>query len=345
MKDQAQIIREHAERYPDMRPIDAIKLVWQSEYGAGHLVSNTESAVKRLKDESGLIALSSPSPAIENIGGGYVRLNLPASDIPAEYLVNMFAMAPKRQGEEKSFALRLDMLRSLAGEGIFSFGVSELETSISDFKPIPSHSAEYRKLYRPAYRVIDERFVSLLPILRDISSRSGKVCIAIDGRASAGKTTAGNLLSAAVGCPVFHADDYFLPPYLRNPERLAEPGGNIDYERLKKEIIDHLGEEITYTPYDCSIQSFGQTVTIPPSRINILEGSYSQHPKFKDVWNIKIFCSLPADIQRKRILIRNGKGLLARFEKEWIPMEENYFRTFNIADKADYLLDNSGDEC
>ena len=33
-------------------------------------------------------------------------------------------------------------------------------------------------------------------------------------------------------------DDYFLQPYQRTEERLAEPGGNVDYERFKEEIYD-----------------------------------------------------------------------------------------------------------
>lgn len=342
---QSDIIRSHALRYPAMRPIDAIKLVWQSEYGAGHLVSDLETAKKRLDDEISSLCGTSLSPAVEEIGGGYVRLDLNSLDIPAECLVRMFAMPPERQGDEASFKERLALLRMLASEGIFAFDAEELEEAIAIFKPIPSHSAEYRELYRPAYRVIDRRFVALLPVIRDVAARSGRVSIAIDGRAAAGKSTAGSLLSRALGSPLFHADDYFLPPALRTPERLAEPGGNIDYARLKSEIVDRLGTDIEYTPYDCSVQSLGSTCRAHASPINILEGSYSQHPEFGDAWDVRIFCTLPAEIQQKRILARNGEGMLKRFVNEWIPMEEAYFAAFNIEGKCDYLLDNSGDEC
>lgn len=36
------------------------------------------------------------------------------------------------------------------------------------------------------------------------------------------------------------ADDFFLRPEQRTPERLAEPGGNLDRERMKSEVIDRL---------------------------------------------------------------------------------------------------------
>ncbi len=345
MKDQMQTICEHAARYPAMRPIDAIKLIYQSEYGAGHLVRDLESAMNRLNNELNSVTRTSLSPTVEDIGGGYVRYYLTSDDIPGETLVRMFAMPPERKGNDGSFAARLDILRTLASEGVFSFTASELEEAIADFKPIPSHSPEYRELYRPAYRVIDKRFVPLIPILRDVASRKGKVSIAIDGRAAAGKSTTGRLLSHALGCPLFHADDYFLRPHMRTLERLCEPGGNIDYERLKQEIVDHLGQDIEYTPFDCSTMALAESVRIPPSRINILEGSYSQHPRFGDAFDIRIFCTLPSDIQRERIRVRNGERMLERFISEWIPMEERYFEAFNIAGKSHYLLDNSGIEC
>lgn len=344
MKDQMQIIREHAARYIAMRPIDAIKLVWQSEYGAGHLVTDRESALLRLQDELDSCARPSFSPAIEDIGGGYVRVDLRMTDIPPQCLVGMFAMPPERKGDGDSFAKKLNLLRTAADEGVFGFTVSELERVIADFKPIPSHSGKYRELYKPAYRVVDKRFVSLIPIIRDAVSRKGRVNIAIDGRAAAGKTTAANLLSHALGCPVFHADDYFLQPGMRTPERLCEPGGNLDRERMKHEVIDRLGCDIEYTPFDCSVQALGKSVCVPASRINIVEGSYSMHPYFGDAFDIRIFCTVDPTLQRERIRVRNGERMLERFIAEWIPMEEKYFNAFNIASKSDYLLDNGSIE-
>ena len=339
-----QIIRDHAKRYPAMRPIDAIKLIYQSEYGAGHLIKDRASALRRLSDERKDLCAAKQS-GIEEIGGGYVRLYLKDCPLSDELLLNVFSMPPERTGNDDSFANRIAILRSLVNEGIFGFTADELDRTIDSFTPIPSHSQEYREAYAPAYRVIDRRFVALIPLICDIASRKGKVNIAIDGRAASGKTTAAKLLSRALGCPVFHADDYFLPFEMKTVERLSEPGGNIHYERLKAEIIDNLGNEIEYTPYDCSTASLAAPIRVPASRINLLEGSYSQHPIFGDAFDIRIFCSVSPEIQKQRILARNGEKMLTRFVEEWIPMEEKYFETFNIADKCDYLLDNTDCGC
>ena len=69
------IFSAHFSRYPNMRPQDAVKLVYQSVYGAGHLVSDPTEASTRLKAEFA----SSPSikiPLTEEIGENRVRLYL-----------------------------------------------------------------------------------------------------------------------------------------------------------------------------------------------------------------------------------------------------------------------------
>ena len=66
-----------------------------------------------------------------------------------------------------------------------------------------------------------------------IFATRGRVCVAIDGRCASGKTTLATALAVSLGATVFHADDFFLRPEQRTAERLSEPGGNMDRERLK----------------------------------------------------------------------------------------------------------------
>lgn len=69
----------------------------------------------------------------------------------------------------------------------------------------------------------------------------GRAVAAIDGNAAAGKSTLAARIAAffAPRCSVnvFHMDDFFLPGALRTPERLAEPGGNVHYERFQDEVL------------------------------------------------------------------------------------------------------------
>lgn len=48
------------------------------------------------------------------------------------------------------------------------------------------------------------------------------------------------MLREQLNCTVFHIDDYFLRPEQRTETRLAQPGGNVDYERFAEEILNPL---------------------------------------------------------------------------------------------------------
>lgn len=42
------ILDYHAKKYPLMRPADAVKLLYQNEFGIGHLISDTTHFLERL---------------------------------------------------------------------------------------------------------------------------------------------------------------------------------------------------------------------------------------------------------------------------------------------------------
>ena len=165
------------------------------------------------------------------------------------------------------------------------------------------------------------------------------VILAIDGSAAAGKSTLAHQLGNLWDCNVFHMDDFFLRPEQRTPERLAEPGGNVDYERFREEILLPLqaGESFSYRPYDCSTGTLAESVAVMPKRINVIEGSYSHHPYFGDAYDLRIFLKVTPERQRERILKRPA-FLHRRFFEEWIPMENRYQEAFGIAAASDLQL-------
>lgn len=162
------------------------------------------------------------------------------------------------------------------------------------------------------------------------------VNIAIDGNCGGGKTTLGQALAERYNCNLFHMDDFFLRPEQRTPERYAQAGGNVDYERFRSEVLEHLTDRdgLTYRPFDCTTMELGNPRTVPYRRLNIIEGSYSCHPYFGDVYHVRFFVELSAEEQRARIYARNGEEKYRRFVNEWIPMENQYFETFGIRDKC-----------
>ncbi len=157
--------------------------------------------------------------------------------------------------------------------------------------------------------------------------------IAIDGMSGSGKTTLGEALHAHFpDSNLFHMDNYFLQPHQRTSERLSEIGGNVDYERFQDEIMAHLVDKagLHYRVYNCQTQTLGEPVFLPHKPLVIIEGAYSQHPYFGAPYDLRIFCEISEEEQRKRILKRNGAKMLERFVNEWIPKENLYFDRYKI---------------
>ncbi|MBR4990417.1 MAG: hypothetical protein IKY96_04550 [Oscillospiraceae bacterium] len=164
------------------------------------------------------------------------------------------------------------------------------------------------------------------------------ILVAIDGSCTSGKSTLGVMLAQELDANLFRVDDYFLRPEQRTAERLAEIGGNVDYERFREEVLLPLkkGKPFAYRPYDCSTGALKQPVEVTPKRINIIEGSYSHHPYFEDPYDLKVFLKIAPEIRLQRIGMRPA-FLRKRFLEAWIPMEQRYFECFSIEEKADLV--------
>ncbi|MDR2167956.1 MAG: uridine kinase [Clostridiales bacterium] len=167
-----------------------------------------------------------------------------------------------------------------------------------------------------------------------------RVLVAIDGDAAAGKSTLAAELKRAYDCNVIHMDDFFLPPNLRTQSRAAEPGGNVDYERFKKEALEPLlaGQAFAFRPFDCGIWDFGEEIAISPGRLTIVEGAYSMHPTLVHAYDIKIFVKIDPAEQMRRIEARNGPEAAEKFRDIWIPMEKRYQVEFSIEADCDLVL-------
>lgn len=166
-----------------------------------------------------------------------------------------------------------------------------------------------------------------------------QVVVAIDGSCAAGKTTLAGQMAERYDCNVFHMDDFFLRPEQRTPERYAQTGGNVDYERFREEVLLPLkaGKFVTYRPFDCKTFTISEGIPVAPKKLNIIEGSYSLHPYFGEVYDLKIFLTVSPETRRARILERPG-FLHKRFFEEWIPMGARYFEEFGIQARCDMVF-------
>ena len=173
---------------------------------------------------------------------------------------------------------------------------------------------------------MDSRLEIVKAQIDELMLQNAGILVAIDGKCTSGKTTLAAKLAEIYDCNVFHMDDFFLRPEQRTPERFAEIGGNVDYERFSEEVLTPLkaARPFWYRPFDCSTFTLAEPVYVTPKNLNIIEGTYSHHPYFGDPYDLKILLTVDAVTQRQRILERPAV-LHNRFFGEWIPMEDRYF--------------------
>lgn len=167
------------------------------------------------------------------------------------------------------------------------------------------------------------------------------VMIGIDGRCVSGKTTLAAMLRDRLGCAVVHMDDFFLRPEQRSPERLAQPGGNVDRERVEHEVLAPLdrGDAVAFHPWDCHAGRFADdVVTVDPSAtpVVLVEGSYALHPDLRRYYRLSVFLDISPEEQLRRLARRNPT-MLQRFRDEWIPLEERYFEATGAREAADVV--------
>lgn len=165
------------------------------------------------------------------------------------------------------------------------------------------------------------------------------VVIGIEGPSGAGKSTLAHHLQEKYDVLVFHTDDYFLNSTQRSKKRLDTPGGNIDYERMEKEIFLNLDNtQIISHRYNCITNELELRKPFTKKSVILIEGVYSLHPIFQDYYDYKVFVEIDRITQLQRILTRSGELMLNRFIKEWIPLEDKYFSKYSIRNIVDITL-------
>ena len=347
------LLLSHFSRYPKMQLTDMVKLICQSEFAGGHIISNPEDSLKRIEEECAALKNGvTTAPAFEDIGSGLCRIHLAALSAlglsPAAVNRLFVATARNVQGSMEGFSQKLRILRQSCEDGALPYTPAGVDVFITKAKsakssPLLRHSDTYRAAYAPAYRVIKTAYADFAAAFARIDAllEIGKpVTLAIDGHSGSGKSTLAALLTEAYDCNVFHMDDFFLPPVRKTPERLGEPGGNVDYERFANEVMTGLksGGAFSYRPYNCQTGDYKNSVTILPKALNIVEGVYSLHPLLADVYDLKLFLKTDAETQAARIRQRSGEAMFQRFISEWIPLENVYFDKLKIEQSCDLVF-------
>lgn len=339
-------LSEQLRAHPSMQARDVVKLCYQAARGAEHLLADTAAAERYFFSEFEAVT-ADDSVLYELISDDVARMNLAAwkqRGLPAAWLLRMFCASAAISGEgERRLVEYIDSASALVCEA--GIPAQEWDGFIAEYKeqgmPSLHHSEAYRAAEKPAYRIVRRSWLRLIPLLERIDACSAKPCIiTIDGRAGSGKSTLAEELAAVLDADIVHMDDFFLPPELRTAQRLSEAGGNIHYERFREEVMSrlHSGTDFEYRRFSCGEMKLSGSRGIRAGDYIIVEGSYSLHPEFGDYADVKIFCDVESTEQLRRLTARDGVRFAEMFRSRWIPMEEKYFSSFDIASKCDFIM-------
>ena len=339
----------HARAYPRIQIEDVFKFLYQSAFGCEHMVTSLPRATEYIKQE----AAGRPDGdghLIDPLDGDYSRVHLGYVNegLKAETLAALFCLSAKAEpcGADL-LEQKLDVAHELASQGALPFSPEEFSEARAAWRaqgyPPLHHSNTFREIYRPAYRVIANEYLPFLPLLQESDRLTSKetAVVAVAGGSASGKTTLGKLLSHIYDCTVLHMDDFFLRPEQRTPERLAEPGGNVDRERFLSEVLIPLSrrETISYRAFDCATRELTPPISITPKRLTVIEGAYAMHPALESYYELSVFLDVSPELQRERILKRNSPHMAERFFNEWIPLERLYFSDLRVRERCDLTIE------
>ena len=156
------ILAAHFAAYPQMTPQDAVKLLYQHEFGPEHMIADEEKALRTLEKETAALSPAQNEPLYVPIGNGLCRLNLRpclAKRIPNDFICRLFCDTARRvQGDKHRFEGHLRALSRMAEKDETPFDAAELDLFLILYRekgcPAVHHSDRYRAAYAPAYRVV-----------------------------------------------------------------------------------------------------------------------------------------------------------------------------------------------
>ena len=171
--------------------------------------------------------------------------------------------------------------------------------------------------------------------------KQDRLVVALDGMSCSGKTTFARALAEKFAGSVVHMDDFFLPADRFTEAMQALPGGNMDRQRFREEVLTPLssGKDFAYTPFSCKDQALLPDKVPVLGRLVVVEGAYALLPDWEKYYDLALFLEVSAEEQQGRLLLRNGAKGMVPFLMRWIPREESYFTACGVRARCDAVVD------
>ena len=184
IKNQREITRarliHHYRTYPKLQTEDIFKYIFQSAFGCEHLVSNEEAALRYIKKEYDALTEIS-AVRTEALDGEYTRVYLSclSDGMTPETLTKIFCLSAKKEPDGRAaLEEKLNIAKELIESGELPLDLVDFERKLAIWRaegyPAVHHSEAFRAAYRPAYRVIANRYAERLDCLAAIDQTCEK---------------------------------------------------------------------------------------------------------------------------------------------------------------------------
>ncbi len=214
---------QHYKNYPNLQAEDVFKYLFQSAFGCEHLVSSEEAALSYIQREYATLSKTEP-PKTESLDGDYSRVYLSHLNdgLTPKTLAKLFCLSAKK--EERGKALleeKIQVAQELVANGVLPLDVDDFNKKLAMWKelgyPAVHHSNAFRQEYHPAYRVIANLYVDLLPMFVQMDkqlAQDGKAVqkVIVIGCPGSGKTTFAQKLKEKIDLPLFYLDAIWHKP-------------------------------------------------------------------------------------------------------------------------------------
>ena len=214
---------QHYKNYPNLQAEDVFKYLFQSALGCEHLVSSEEAALSYIQREYATLSKTEPSKT-ESLDGDYSRVYLSCLNdgLKPETLAKLFCFSAKKEEDGRSLLEeKIEVAKELVTSGTLPLDVDDFNKKLAMWKelgyPAVHHSDAFRKAYCPAYRVIANRYVDLLPMFVQMDkqlAQDGKAVqkVIVIGCPGSGKTTFAQKLKEKIDLPLFYLDAIWHKP-------------------------------------------------------------------------------------------------------------------------------------
>lgn len=163
------LIKEHTEKYPRMQITDYFKLLYHSAFGCEHAVGSYDTALEWIEKEKMSDLPEDDETMTEKLDGDYSRVYILAlrQGLSSSTLAAMFCLSAKKEenGRER-LEEKLSVLKKCAELGEVPLDPGELDRTVEEWKalgyPAVRHSEIYRESYKPAYRVVANKYAEQL---------------------------------------------------------------------------------------------------------------------------------------------------------------------------------------